>query len=724
MPRSENGTRAVEKIHLRSATCSETAPPVILLQKNTAYRWGRAEYAFGMLPRASVSVIRTGRVVCQAGHHCKVNVLACFFLVVFASINLAAQNFSLITGREPIAALDGPWRFHTGDDLKWANPDFDDSQWTLLRSDEDWGKQGYLGLKGLAWYRFRVIVPADSPPVSLLLPRIATNYEVFADGMRIGGCGTMPPHAEGRFCTPAIFALPADTKSSSRTVTIAIRVWQQVSWSSYIGGGPYAASYLGATPLLRARLQSWIDAYIHSAMQNYILVLLETLGGLVSLALFVFRRGEREYLWFGCMMLLEAAAASYDIHRAIRGAEIRSFYRYQMGLVSLSHFAAVAFYFCLLRGRRSGLLYTALAGLTLNAAATLLFSLPHAREYVRVPVVNAFASLALWPFIAWVLALLIRRAKERLADARLLLAPVLLLYVNSLAHSLILGSFQFGWQHRIQSQAFTVFSQPFPVNSDSLATFLYLIAMLAILVNRFARTRREEERYASEMEAARIVQQVLIPHAITPVPGFAVENVYKPASEVGGDFFQILATDGGGVLAAIGDVSGKGMPAAMTVSLLVGTLRTLAHYTQSPGEILAAMNRRMTGRGNGGFTTCLVLRADLDGTLTFANAGHLPPYRNGQELPVPSGFPLGLVADAIYEEIRFELNVGDRLTLISDGVVEARNEKGELFGFERMSALTKTRAREIADAAQRWGQEDDITVLTFDRVSKLEVVPT
>jgi sigma-B regulation protein RsbU (phosphoserine phosphatase) len=576
----------------------------------------------------------------------KKTLLAALLIAISACAGLPAQTFSLITGREPVASLDGLWRFHTGDNPAWASPDFDDSQWTLLRSNEDWGKQGYLGLKGLAWYRFKVIVPGDSGPLSLLLPDILTNYEVYADGVRIGGCG-----------------------------------------------------------------------------EDYILVLLETLGGLVSLALFLFRRREREYLWFGCSMLLVAAAGALDIHRAQYGAEIRAFFRNRYGLDNLAQFAAVAFYFRLLRGRRSWLFYAALAGLALGTAANLLFSLPHARDYVRVPVINAVESLALLPFFAWTMDLLLRRAKDRLADARLLLAPVLLLYVNALVGSIIIVSFQFGWQHRIERQAFTVFSQPFPVSSNSLATFLYLIAMLAILVNRFARTRREEERYANEIEAARVVQQVLIPEAIPAVPGFAIENVYKPASEVGGDFFQILPTAGGGVLAAIGDVSGKGMPAAMTVSLLVGTVRTLAHYTQSPAEILAAMNQRMLGRSNGGFTTCLVLRADPDGTLTVANAGHLPPYRNGEELPVPSGLPLGLLAESSYEEKLFESAPGDRLTFISDGAVEARNSKGELLGFERMAGLTGNRAEEIAEAAQQWGQEDDITVLTVARAPKLEAIP-
>jgi len=163
----------------------------------------------------------------------------------------------------------------------------------------------------------------------------------------------------------------------------------------------------------------------------------------------------------------------------------------------------------------------------------------------------------------------------------------------------------------------------------------------------------------------------------------------------------------------IGDVSGKGMPAAMTVSLLVGTFRTLAHYTESPGEILAAMNRRMMGRSKDGFTTCLVLRADPDGLLTAANAGHLSPYRDGEELAVESGLPLGLNAESTYQEAKFELKPGAQLTLLTDGVVEARSGTGELFGFARAQTWSRKSAGQILEAARAFGQEDDITVVTL-----------
>jgi hypothetical protein len=239
-----------------------------------------------------------------------------------------------------------------------------------------------------------------------------------------------------------------------------------------------------------------------------------------------------------------------------------------------------------------------------------------------------------------------------------------------------------------------------------------IVAMVALLFRDQRRTAEERALLAGEMQAARAVQQVIIPEAIPSVPGFVIESAYKPAGEVGGDFFQIVPTPTGGVLMVIGDVSGKGAPAAMTVSLLVGTFRTLAHYTQSPSEILRAMNQRMLGRSGGGFTTCLVLRAEPDGTMTAANAGHLVPYIDGGEFQLENGIPLGLSASSVYVETTVSLSPGARLTLVTDGVAEARNAQGELFGFDRTRVISRESAESIAQAAQTFGQEDDITVLT------------
>jgi hypothetical protein len=249
------------------------------------------------------------------------------------------------------------------------------------------------------------------------------------------------------------------------------------------------------------------------------------------------------------------------------------------------------------------------------------------------------------------------------------------------------------------------------------ATVLTLLGAVTLVVfaRDLIRDRAEKQRLAAELAASRAVQQVLIPDQIPSIAGFTVQSVYRPFGDVGGDFFQILPLADGGALVVIGDVSGKGMPAAMTVSLAVGALCLAVEATTHPGKILAALNRALLGRNHDGFTTCLIVRADVDGTLTMANAGHIAPYMDGQELQLENGLPLGLAADATYPESSFHLYAGQHILLLTDGVVEARSKTGELFGFEHTAAIAAKSAESIALAAQEFGQEDDITVLTLQR---------
>jgi serine phosphatase RsbU (regulator of sigma subunit) len=140
--------------------------------------------------------------------------------------------------------------------------------------------------------------------------------------------------------------------------------------------------------------------------------------------------------------------------------------------------------------------------------------------------------------------------------------------------------------------------------------------------------------------------------------------------------------------------------------------------------MLRSLNDRLMGRAHGGFTTCLAAHITAGGLLTLANAGHLPPYLNGAEVGLPGALPLGLLPDANYECATVELLPGDRLTFVSDGVVEAQSRSSsrasskaaDLFGFERTRALSLQPASEIAEAARLFGQTDDITVVTVEFV--------
>jgi hypothetical protein len=232
----------------------------------------------------------------------------------------------------------------------------------------------------------------------------------------------------------------------------------------------------------------------------------------------------------------------------------------------------------------------------------------------------------------------------------------------------------------------------------------------SILCAEMVEAARERAAFAAELQAASTVQQLLLQSASQSTPGFQVESVYLPASEVGGDFFLVLAGTDGALTAIVGDVSGKGLTAAMRVAMILGALRR--ETSHAPDEILAGLNNALIAQGQLGFTTACCVRMALSGEYTLANAGHIAPYQSGRELDTPPALPLGLVPDQCYEIVRGKLAAGERLVLLSDGVPEATSPTGELYGFERLPSLTQMSAKQIAEAARSFGQEDDITVLT------------
>jgi serine phosphatase RsbU (regulator of sigma subunit) len=169
-------------------------------------------------------------------------------------------------------------------------------------------------------------------------------------------------------------------------------------------------------------------------------------------------------------------------------------------------------------------------------------------------------------------------------------------------------------------------------------------------------------------------------------------------------------------LIVVGDVTGKGLQAGMLVALIVGAVRAEAAHSNDPLTALNALNQRLCGRGEA-HATGLALRVTRDGAVTLANAGHLPPYLNGKELPMEGALPLGMSPTAKFSLMHFRLAPEDRLLLMSDGVVEAQDKDGQLFGFDRVNKLLQQpiTAAEIAAAAQDFGQQDDILVLRVTR---------
>ncbi len=623
-------------------------------------------------------------------------------------------SFSFLTDHEPVISLDGLWRFHPGDDARWASPAFDDSAWPLLRSDEPWTDQGYNQLSGFAWYRFRVQAPSPARPLALLLPSILTDYEVFENGAKIGGFGQMPPHGSLRFSQSFLYPVPP--AAAGATLQFAIRVWHHPIYATYLGGGPrHAGAYLGETSLLERQLELLKQERLTRVAGFFAVGLLNAVVSLTVFGLYFYRRSEREYLWFAILLLTNALMAVLTISDFILNFPLglRDVLAETLGSVGLA--ASLFFFSRVLEAKRSLIWRAVLILALLDPLAVGLYVFR-----ITSPATSTSLRILLGlPLEIYIVVLLCRRAISGNRNARLLFVPTILLYGTSILGGTFLLFFQLHWQSRTLASInqWNVIETPFPVPLEVLVELIFVVALLAFLIRRFARSRAKEERFSSDMEAARTLQHVLIPETLPSIPHLEISTAYHPAQEVGGDFYQILTLPGSdsngeaNTLIVLGDVAGKGLAAAMTVSMLVGALHSLVETTGSPAEILAGLNRRLLSRGSG-FTTCLAIRLSPSGELTLANAGHLPPYRNGQELSSPPALPLGLDQHAEFAEQTVQLAHGDRLTLLTDGIPEATSHR-ELFGFERTARLSSLPAAEIADTARRFGQEDDITVISI-----------
>jgi len=245
----------------------------------------------------------------------------------------------------------------------------------------------------------------------------------------------------------------------------------------------------------------------------------------------------------------------------------------------------------------------------------------------------------------------------------------------------------------------------------SLAVGAMVIALFGYIFHQQRITADERAEMRGELSAARQVQHLLIPGKTCSATGVTVNAAFLPAHEVGGDFYLCRALPSGAQRVLLGDVSGKGVAAALTSALLLGAADRCDDLR--PPEVLKELNAALRNSGISGFTTCLCADLMLGGVLLVANAGQLPPYRNGREIEISTGLPLGIDAAAEYAGSSLQLAPGDTLTFLSDGVVEARNATGELFGFERTREISSRPAQQIANAAVEFGQQDDITVLTL-----------
>jgi PAS domain S-box-containing protein len=243
---------------------------------------------------------------------------------------------------------------------------------------------------------------------------------------------------------------------------------------------------------------------------------------------------------------------------------------------------------------------------------------------------------------------------------------------------------------------------------------------------------KDRQRIEQELQVARLIQQTLLPKSLPELEDYQIAAHYQPAREVGGDFYDFFELGDGRLGVVVGDASGKGIPAALVMASTRSVLRTIAQRAGvAPGAVLGQANEILYPDIPANmFVTCFYAILDPEsGRLLYANAGHHLPYlcrEGGADELRATGMPLGLMPGMGYEEKEILLEVGDSALLYSDGLVEAHNSEGEMFGFPRLRALVAEHAEEgsledflleelYSFVGEGWEQEDDITLLTLRR---------
>jgi phosphoserine phosphatase RsbU/P len=637
--------------------------------------------------------------------------------------------------------LDKNWRVGITSDLSAASPTFDDSAWAVRDAQPSIGEvpdedqpapaRSPAGAATLpvmatparryAFFRLHVQLAPNHGPLALLieLPVSHGNSielgspglipEVFVNGIKVqpeGPHGDAPEEYEP---ISRLYNLNLDPSVTSLTLVVRV-IYSAFGTNAYTGFFANHTLYLGNSGELGRELNLASDRSLFERLLNLIYSVVLAVLAAFLLALYFSEEGHPEYLWLALHELCAAPIGFIEL--AGSSARLSAFVcaTLVLQLLVISAYLFFEFLVAFLSLKRRWyivcLRYTAPVLLGVSPALLFLFhrgAIPY--------LVAVFVATGLW-MLGWsifVFGTLIAAAVRRNFEAGLLLVPLGFTLVG--IADAVIGNAINGGTGSPYISPLTMQAGPIPIHISAVGGYAGILVIVLIVFFRYLRVQRDQEHATNELAAARGVQELLIPQEKLATPGFEVDSVYSPASEVGGDFFHVQTMGREGLLVVIGDVAGHGLKAAMNVSLIMGALRRGTE--RHPARILESLNRVLSGTDS--FTTCQALWFGVNGEVVIANAGHLPPYLNSQEIALPGSLPLGVLGEITYEESRFFLHPGDRILLLSDGVVEARHPNGELFGFDRIRQFSQKPAIFLADAAKSFGQQDDITVLTVRR---------
>ena len=610
--------------------------------------------------------------------------------------------------------LQSAWRFHEGDNPAWADPDFDDSGWEKVDLTKSLADQGMDDYSGYSWFRLRVNPQPGTLPLSLFLDCHGlgqlTAYIEGAEAARTRG---MPRDLAGSpqgYASPAVKATIARTEPDG-SVLIAVRTWVGADPEENAGGRPVLKPVSVGSPegiddkLMNSISRAWDENVVAGVLVSFLFLAVAGLGA----TLFLAQRHHPEYLWLAVLCASVVNLSSWEIAFALAliPHSVFAYASLWNGWLFMAATLEFVLRFTSREFSRTAMIVRAVRVTQIGLQVLPLVSLMHFDAAYGV-----LKNIGQICFGTLVVLLLARSWRRGHREAGIMLLPFFLAVTVDVSDHVL----DFAVAQKWASAALANHRHhlgPVAYGSGTLAFLVFLGSLISIIIYRFVRVSEEEQRTTAELEAARSVQALLIPTELPSNQNFMLEGAYLPANGVGGDFFQVLPLRDESMLIVVGDVSGKGLRAAMNASTLVGALRN--ELSQDPATVLNHLNAVMLGAvgPNAAFATCLCARIFPDGRMVVANAGHLNPYQDGRELGLAPDLPLGILAGIAYEQTTFQLKAGDRLVFLSDGVVEATNPQGELFGFERTQQVSNESARYIAQIAQRFGQTDDITVVSL-----------
>ena len=655
------------------------------------------------------------------------HVVLCWLVAVCAC---ALSGFGQQSGSAPSSAgirnisyLDGQWKFRAGDDPSWAEPSFNDSDWQSVGLGQSLAEQGIDTYTGYGWYRLKLqpqqmaqfsSMTAGQPLALLVGENGLGQAAVYVNGYEVGHTRGMADAPADYQSSPLVAQFPT---LAPGPVVIAIRTWAGPTVP--ITRGLLQRVEVGGVSDLAERQamavgRQWNERVIATAVLTFLFFCVAVLGAFLYMA----QRHHAEYLWLVLMCLSVAASGAAETAYGLGVLQLGWYH----GLTVLAGhiFMAITLEFVLhFTGTKSLKLVRGVQIAVLVIPLLYLVHLLQVFQYLAVAAEVVFCVVVtVLLFNAW------RRGRT---EAGVMLVPFFLAATADSADTVLeFLAFKHWLPESFMARRF--FLGPIAFSTSGIAYTIFLASLIAVILYRFVRISQEEQRSAAEIAAARSVQALLIPTQLPSNKNFMLESAYLPVNGVGGDFFQVLPQKDDSLLIVVGDVSGKGLQAAMNSSTLVGALRN--ELSHDPATILTHLNHVLIGAvASPGtamkeldcapcYATCLCARVYPDGTVSIANAGHLSPYRDGREVMLTPSLPLGVIAEAEYEATTFQMNRGDRLVFLSDGVVEAMNAEGEMFGFERTQQVSNESARYIAQTAKHFGQTDDITVLSLYLASK------